>query len=123
MNATLRAQGAYAEAATPIRTSRSLEYDTIARVTHQLQAATVNKETDYTSFVKALDTNRKLWRILATDVSSPGNKLPVELKSRIFYLAEFTFHETRKILKRNGSVAELVNLNLEILRGLNPRSI
>lgn len=122
MNATLRAQNAYAAGAAPIKTAKSLEYEIIAKITHKLKAAAAERDTDFPAFVQALDDNRRLWRIFASDVSSKQNRLPAGLKAQIFYLAEFTFAQTREILARKCDAADLIEVNTAILRGLKPET-
>lgn len=120
MNATLRAQSAYAAGAAPTRTAKSLEYETIARITHKLKVTAATREADFAAFAVALNDNRRLWRIFASDVSSDANGLPETLRAQIFSLAEFTFAHTRKVLARTEDITDLVEINTAIMRGLNP---
>ena len=118
MNATLRAQRAYSRGAQPMRTPRSTEYETVARITYKLKRAAQDGAAGFPALVAALQDNRKLWRIFASDVADPDNPLPADLKARIFYLAEFTFQHTSKVLERKASIAPLLDINASILRGL-----
>jgi flagellar protein FlaF len=116
------AQRAYAQASTPIRTARGTEYQAIVRITHRLKAAAQKGKAGFNELVEALHDNRKLWTLLATDVADPDNKLPKEIRARIFYLAEFTQLHSSKVLTGGVSVRPLLEINTAILRGLRQGS-
>lgn len=116
MNAYAMAQRAYAPTAAPTRSERSIEYDGIARVTSRLKKAIVTNE--YPKLLEALHENNTLWRTLAIDVADAGNELPKDLRARIFYLAEFTDHHTKKVIRDRVSAVPLLEINMAILRGL-----
>ncbi len=118
MNATLRAQDAYRRQTETIRTARGIEYDAFARITHRLQATTSLGPEDFGGLVSALHANRRLWTILVTDVADRSNPLPPEVKARIVYLAEFTRLHSSKMLRGEGAVDVLVEINSAIMRGL-----
>jgi len=117
MNAFNMAQSAYANSATPTRTARGTEYDAFARITHRIKSAAHDKS-KFNALVAALHDNKKLWSILAADVSDDNNTLPDELRGRIFYLYEFTAHHTSKILRKEESVDALIDINTAMMRGL-----
>lgn len=118
MNASLKAQQAYAPNSAPIRSSRGVEYDVIARITFRLKKAV--EEGKFGPLVEALHENRNLWRVLAIDVASSENQLPTDLRARLFYLAEFTDQHTSKVIGREESAIPLLEINTAILRGLKP---
>jgi len=118
VNAISQAQRAYSSASAPIRTTRGIEYDAIARITYRLKSAATNGQGGFVALAEAMHENNRMWRIFAIDVADAKNPLPKELKARIFYLAEFTRHHTSKVLARTASAAPLVETNLAILRGL-----
>ncbi len=118
MNAAQQAQQAYGRGNIPFRTDRNIEYDAFAKITHALKLADGSKNEDYAGFVTALHRNRNLWSIIAVDVADPDNKLSPDLKAQLFYLAEFTEQETRKLLRADGSAAGLVAVNVAVMRGL-----
>ena len=122
MNATFQARRAYGAKVAPTRTERGTEYEILARITHRLKSTAARKDTHFAEFAEALNDNRRLWQIFATDVASDENKLPKDLRAQIFYLAEFTFVQTRKVLRRQENVSSLIDINTAIMRGLNPRS-
>lgn len=116
MNAYALAQRGYAPSAMPTRSERSIEYDVIARITSRLKNALSNQ--NYPKFLEALHENNALWRTLAIDVADPQNALPKTLRARIFYLAEFTDMQTKKVIRESASAIPLLEINMAILRGL-----
>ena len=118
MNVVERAREGYGRNAVSIKSHRAAEYDTIARISHRLRAAAINRKTSYAEFVEALSENSKLWTTLAVDVAQPENGLPQELRARLFWLAEFTTHETARILKNEGDISVLIEINAAVLHGL-----
>ena len=118
MNLVERAREGYGTSVMPLRSHRASEYEAIARISHRLRSAALNRKTNYPAFVAALHDNRKLWSILAADVAQGGNELPNDLRGRIFWLAEFTEAESRRILRGTGDVGILIEINAAILQGL-----
>ncbi len=112
------AQNAYARSATAVRAPRSIEYDVFARVTHRLSQAFAERAGNFAAFAAALSENNRLWRILAVDLSDSGNSLPAELRARLFYLHEFTAAHSRKLLRGEGEIDVLVDINTAVMRGL-----
>lgn len=136
MNATQLAQNAYGSGTRSVRTPRGIEYEAFARVTSRLKAvasqlqqskraphktksqASFRVSGHYGKLAEALDENRRLWTLLASDVASSNNQLPDDLRARILFLAEFTRQHTAKVLKQEASVVPLLEINLAIMRGL-----
>ena len=112
------AQQAYARATSHIRSGRRVEYEAIGRISHRLRNAAIGKDADYPGFVAAIAQNRKLWATLAADVAQQGNELPDDLRARLFWLAEFTEAESRRILRGKGDVAILIEVNAAVMQGL-----
>lgn len=119
MNALDMARTAYSNTAAPTRTARGTEYEVFARITHRLRAAAQAKKTSYPAFVRALNDNRRLWTLLASDVASAENDLPKELRAQVFYLAEFTLKHTSEVLSGKSDEAALVEINTAMMRGLH----
>lgn len=123
MNAFNRAQRAYSDAAAPIRTDRGTEYAAISRATRNLKAAADAGPGAFGDLAQALHQNRQLWHILTTSVSDDANQLPQSLRARIFYLGQFTEHQSRKILRGEGSVEPLIEVNTALMRGLGTGAV
>ena len=116
MNASLRAQQAYAPNLAPTRSMRRVEYDVIARITFRLKKAI--EEGTFAELVEAVHENRNLWQVLAIDVADEDNQLPKDLRARLFYLAEFTEAQSSKVIRREDTAIPLLEVNTAILRGL-----
>ncbi|MBL4917009.1 flagellar biosynthesis regulator FlaF [Szabonella alba] len=112
------ARDAYSRPDAPLRPARTVEYDLFARVTRRLTLAFRARAADFPAFAVALHDNDRLWRTLALDVADPGNALPAALRSRLFYLHEFTTLQTRRILQEGASAEVLIDINTAIMRGL-----
>ncbi len=118
MNVVERAQDGYGQNAVHMKSPRDAEYEAIAKISHRLRAAAQNRKSNFPAFVFALHENNRLWTTLATDVAQPDNELPRELRARLFWLAEFTNSEARKILSGGGDIAVLIEINAAVLQGL-----
>lgn len=112
------ARTAYAGTDFALRTPRKIEFDAFARVTRQLRIAADGSEQPFATLVRALEDNRRLWMALACDVATPTNQLDGHLKAQLFYLAEFTFHQTQRLLAGEGEAGVLIDINTAVMRGL-----
>ncbi len=117
MNAIEQARQAYAPTRTPLRSARSIEHMVFTQTTSRLQQA-VAPDASFAMLAAALEDNRRLWTLLAADVADDDNVLPRTLRAQIFYLAEFTFQHTRKVLKGEAGIDPLVDINVAVMRGL-----
>lgn len=118
MNVTEQARRAYAPAYSPMRTARQAERQVLADVTARLRSA-VQTPDDFSRLAAALHDNRRLWTRLAADVADDGNGLPAMLRAQLFYLAEFTAHHTRLVLRGEAEAGALVDINAAVIRGLS----
>ncbi len=118
MNVVERAQDGYGRNAIHMKSPRDAEYEAIAKISHRLRAAAQNRSKDFAAYVGALHDNNRLWTTLATELAQPENELPKDLRARLFWLAEFTASETRKLLRNEGDVGILIEINSAVLQGL-----
>ena len=117
MNTAVLAQSLYAKPTRELGTARGIEYKAFSKVTARL--ASWNEEKDsYASLAEALCENQLLWSVLGADVADQGNDLPKQLRAQLFYLTEFTTHQTKKILDGDAKPGVLVEINTSIMRGL-----
>ncbi len=120
MNAYHQAQQAYSSSAqSPLRTSRSAEYQAFSEIIRRLNRASAVSSAQFAELAAAINDNRNLWTILASDVASAENALPESLRAQIFYLADFTDQHSRKVLKGEADVSVLVEINTAVMRGLS----
>jgi len=118
MNAQSMATKAYGDSIQTVRSPRGVEYDAIARITHDLKVASETMDANFASFVEALHRNNQLWSVLATSVAAPDNQLPAQVRAQIFYLAEFTQRHAAQALAGRANVDPLLEINTAVLRGL-----
>ncbi|WP_380055187.1 flagellar biosynthesis regulator FlaF [Falsihalocynthiibacter sp. SS001] len=118
MNALDQAKTAYGKTQTTTRSPRGIEYEAFARITHALKAAQSKGKAGFKDLVAAMHQNRQLWTLLASDVAESSNQLSDDLRARIFYLAEFTAVQTRRVLKDGASADALIDINSAIMGGL-----
>lgn len=117
MNAIQQARQAYAAPQAATRTPRQAERQVLSNITAGLNAAAADPA-DFPRLVAAVSLNRRLWTRLAADVAGAGNGLPQALRAQLFYLAEFTAHHTRRVLKGEADVQPLIDVNTAVMRGL-----
>ena len=118
MNVAERAKATYGQNAARIISNRAAEHEALARISHKLRATAARASVDFAAFASALHENVKLWTIFAADVAHSDNHLPIDLRARIIWLSEFVNIETRKLLKGEGDIAVLVEINAAVLMGL-----
>ncbi|MBL4813630.1 MAG: flagellar biosynthesis regulator FlaF [Rhodobacteraceae bacterium] len=119
MNATLLAQKAYGPSeAAPVRTGRSTEFMLFSQTTARLRQA-ANDSANFRGLAEALHENRRVWTHLAIEVADGANQLPAKLRAQVFYLAEFTVHHTRQVLRGEADVEALIDINTAVMRGLS----
>lgn len=118
MSNNLRA--GYGQQPQHVRPARSVEYDLLARATHQLRKACQEAETPLgrMALVAALAENLRVWGVFALDVAGKENGLPPQLRAQLFYLYEFTQQHSRKIQDAGASPEVLVDINTAVMRGL-----
>ncbi len=112
------AKNSYAHSSKSTADTRGIEYQVFARVTQDLASGNKNAPDYLPKLSKALHTNMRLWTILAVDVANDNNALPAELRSSLFYLAEFTRQHTAKVQAGEADQKILVDINTMIMRGL-----
>ena len=117
MNTAVMAQSLYAKPTRELGTARGIEYKAFSKVTARLASWNNEKDT-FASLAEALCENQMLWAVLGADVADNGNELPPQLRAQLFYLTEFTNHQTRKIMDGKAEPAVLVEINTSIMRGL-----
>ncbi len=114
---TRLAETAYAHSARSTASPRAIEYQVFARVTRALSVSGEGFER-FARLNKAVHDNLELWTTLASDVATAGNELSAELRSKIFYLFEFTRQHSAKVLNDGASPSVLVDINTAVMRGL-----
>jgi flagellar protein FlaF len=114
--ATSLARVAYAAAA-PVRTPRDTEIIAFETITARLVRASA-ADAPMPLRAEAIHANRMLWTALATDIATPDNGLPRDLRARLLYLAEFSLLQSRAALRNPEALAGLIDVNRAVMRGL-----
>ncbi len=115
------ANTAYKSSVRSIGSERGLEYQVFSKVTRELAAASPKAHDYHAKLATALHNNLKLWTFIAGEVANENNPLPPQLRASIFYLAEFTRHQTAKIQAGESDPDVLVDINTSMMRGLRSR--
>ena len=118
MNAVDLAQTAYGSVRAPIRTPRSVEYEALARTTHAMKRAAQRGQPGHRDLISALYENRRLWILLGATVVEAANELPLDLRARLGYLADFCVAHTSKVLRKTADPDILIEINLAVMGGL-----
>lgn len=118
MNAIAHARSGYGGPDATLRPMRTIEYDVLAQVTRDLAVGWPKRKEDFPALVAALNRNLEFWTTLAADVASPNNGLPASLRAQIFYLYEFTAHQSQILMRKEGSIDALIDINSAVMRGL-----
>jgi flagellar biosynthesis activator protein FlaF len=111
---------AYQRAATQADSARELEYRAFGQVTAGLLKAKEGAASP-SERVEALDANRRLWNILATDCAVPGNQLPLTLRGQIISLALWVAKYSSTVLREGADIEPLIDINRTVMEGLASR--
>ncbi len=110
-------QNAYGNATRATGTERGVEYQVFGQVTGRLKrAATAGRP--FTELAEALHDNLRLWTVIALDVTSSGNRLPVPLRAQLASLSRFVRSHTAQVLRQEADVGVLIDINTAVMRGL-----
>jgi flagellar protein FlaF len=110
-------QNAYGDATRATGTPRGVEYQVFSQITGQLNRAT-QAGRPFSELAMALHENLRLWTVIATDVVSTENGLPVPLRARLADLSKFTRSHTQKVLRNEADAGVLIEINTAVMRGL-----
>lgn len=108
---------AYGSVIRRTESSRSIEHRVFSEVTAALLAA---EEADviFSDRIKAAHRNRELWQTLAFDLADSGNALPDKLRAQLLSIAIWVSRETDQVIKENGPLEHLIEVNRSIMSGL-----
>ena len=111
---------AYQNAAQQAEDPRSVEYRLFAEVTRALICASELEATDIGGRMTALDWNRRLWSVLATDCAQPANGLPAPVRANIVSLGLWVNRHTSAVMSGAETFAPLIEVNRTMMQGLSP---
>lgn len=111
---------AYQQVQTRTESPRETEYRLFAQVTGALMRAKDRGVKD-SEFVDALDWNRRMWSTFTTDCGLEGNQLPDDLRARIISIGIWVGKYTSDVIRKNGDIDALIDVNRAIMEGLAMR--
>lgn len=109
---------AYQKASARAENPREMEYRLFGQVTRALMAAAESDVSDTATRIDALDWNRRLWSVLATDCADSDNSLPVELRAQIISLSIWVNKHSSAVMRREEDFAPLIDVNRIMMQGL-----
>ncbi len=112
---------AYSQASTRTETPREMEYRLFGQVTRALMHAASVDKSDVKTRIDALDWNRRLWSVLATDCSDSGNALNNPLRAQIISISLFVGKHSSAVMRGEEDFETLIDINRSIMQGLAPQ--
>ncbi len=114
---------AYRQAAQRAESARDTEYRLFGEVTRALMdVAEDEPPPNAAARMAALDWNRRLWTTLAADCAKPDNALPEPVRAQIISLGLWVARHTSAVVRREGEMELLIDVNRAIMQGLTPQS-
>ena len=110
---------AYQRTAQRSENPREAEYRLFGQVTRALLSAAQLDATDIGGRMDALDWNRRLWSVLATDCSSPENSMPQDARAQIISLSLWVNRHTSGVMKGEEQIGPLIDINRIMMQGLS----
>lgn len=109
---------AYKTAATRAENPREMEYRLFGQVTRALMHASTVDPADIATRIDALDWNRRLWSVLATDCADPNNAMDKALRARIISISLFVSKHSSVVMRGDDDFEALIDINRMIMQGL-----
>lgn len=97
---------------------RALEREVLERVNMRLKAADADSISGLSLLHEALRLNRSVWVTFATDLASPTNECPDELKASMISLAAYIERNTIAAVRDQTIIDSFVSINQSIIDGL-----
>lgn len=113
---------AYQKASSRSEDPRLTEYRLMGLITKQLIEVKEMGVDRLKEKVAALYRNRRVWSSFASDCASESNQLPQELRAGIISLSMFVDRETSEVIRGDGDIDTLIDINKMIMQGLAPKS-
>lgn len=107
----------YQQRAATQETPQSLELRAFGFVTQGLRQASTSP--DPTARIRALHRNHQLWLTLVSDLATPENPLPDELKGRLITLGMWSMRYSLRAMEEDIPVDPLIDVNTEIAGGIS----
>ncbi|MGN6422521.1 MAG: flagellar biosynthesis regulator FlaF [Asticcacaulis sp.] len=112
---------AYQTTAARAEDPRQTEYRLFGQVTRALMEAEKLDRMQIRERMDALDWNRRMWSMFASDCASDGNKLPAQIRANIISLSIWVNKHTSLVMRSKEEIAPLIDVNRIIMQGLLPQ--
>jgi flagellar protein FlaF len=112
---------AYQQVAQRAETPRDAEYRLFAQVTRALIEIKSTPRDEVQAWMDTLEWNRKMWSILARECGRDSNALPEATRAQIISLAMWVRRHTSQVMRREGDVDPLIDVNRMMMQGLASR--
>ena len=99
-------------------TARNIEYHVFAKATAAMQEAD-QPDAHFTARIIATHRNRELWDTLACLLACEDNALPERLRAQLISLALWVTRETRRVMREELPLTDLIEVNRMIMQGLS----
>lgn len=109
---------AYGQVIRATDSPRDLEHRVFAQITASLESAAADPMPG--ARADAIGRNRQLWDTLTWSVIDDNNGLPQGLRKQIAGLGRWVNRESSRVLRENGTLDQLIEINRIIMRGLAP---
>ena len=109
---------AYQKAAQRVENPREAEYRLFGEVTRALMEASKADAKDFQTRIQALDWNRRMWSVLATDCAQPQNSLPPQMRARIISISYWVGKYSSAVMRGKESFEPLIEVNRAMMQGL-----
>ncbi len=109
--------GAYQKTQKITESPRESEYRLFGQVTHALVGVRDVERNDR-RVIDALDWNRRMWTVLATDCGSEENALADKLRAQIISLSIWVSRHSTLVMRGTEDVEPLIEINTTIMEGL-----
>lgn len=109
--------GAYQKTQKITESPREAEYRLFGQVTHALKSIQ-NVDRNDSRVIDALDWNRRMWTVLASDCSSDENALADKLRAQIISLSIWVSKHSSEVMRGKADVEPLIDINTTIMEGL-----
>jgi flagellar biosynthesis activator protein FlaF len=110
---------AYQQTQTRTETPRDLEYRLFAQVTLAMMDLKAVPKSDLARWIDILDWNRRVWSFFSNDCLREGNQLPQALRASIVSLAIWVGKYTSEVMRGQGDIDDLIDINRTIMQGLS----
>lgn len=109
---------AYKKTIKETESPRKIEQRIFSRITGELEKIQENTDILQPEVKSALWENQRLWMTLRADIVLPDNGLPPALRAQLISIGIWVDNHTQKVLRGEGKVEDLVEVNKSIIKGL-----